>query len=77
MTGGDRVSTVYLGQYSAETANDIAAELEALGIVWWYKAPGVFSRVWERGVRLFVDRERLSEARTIADRVVAIRNSAG
>jgi hypothetical protein len=39
--------------------------------VWWYKAPGFFSQIWERSVRLFVDRTRLEEARAIADRVLA------
>lgn len=73
--GGDRpkpVSTVHLGQFTWEHANDIAAELEDAGIAWWYKAPGFFSQIWEfGGVRLFVDRTRLDEAKAIADRVVA------
>ncbi len=63
------ITTVHLGQFSRETANEIAGELEAAGIVWWYKEPGWLSSVWELGVRLFVDRERLQEAREIADRV--------
>ena len=67
----DDVRTVHLGQYTHEHAEAIAGELEAAGIVWWYKAPGVFSQVWERGVRLFVDRERIGEARAIAERVLA------
>jgi len=66
-----RVSTVYLGRYAHATANDIAGHLEAAGIVWWYKQPGFFSQVWEFGTRLFVDRDRLEEAREIARRVVA------
>lgn len=65
------VSTVHLGQYTREHANEIAGQLEAAGIVWWYKEPGWLSSVWEFGVRLFVDRERLEEARAIADRVLA------
>jgi hypothetical protein len=68
------ITTVHLGQYTRETANEIAGELEAREIVWWYKEPGFLSQVWEQGVRLFVDRERLSEAREIADRIVARRN---
>ena len=64
------ISTVHLGQFSRETANEIAGELEARGITWWYKEPGWLSQVWEFGVRLFVDRERLTEAREIADRAV-------
>lgn len=64
----DRVSTIYLGQYSREQANEIAAELERAGIVWWYKEPGFLSWVWEWGVRLFVDETRLGEAREIVIR---------
>jgi hypothetical protein len=67
----DDVSTVHLGQFTNEHAEAIAAELEAAGIVWWYKAPGFLSAIWEHGVRLFVDRKRLAEARAIADRVLA------
>jgi hypothetical protein len=64
------ISTVYLGRYTWEHANQIAGELEAADIVWWYKQPGFFSQIWEFGaVRLFVDRERLDEARGIADRI--------
>jgi hypothetical protein len=74
-TDPDRVTTVHLGQYTRETANQIAGELEKAGIVWWYKEPGWLSQVWEYGVRLFVDRTRLSEAKAIADRVVAARNA--
>lgn len=67
----NNVRTVHLGQYTHEHAEAIAGQLEAAGIVWWYKAPGVFSQVWEHGVRLFVDRERLAEASAIAERVLA------
>jgi hypothetical protein len=67
---GSDVHTVYLGQYTHEHAESIAAELEAAGIVWWYKAPGFLSQIWEHGVRLFVDRTRLEEARAIADRIL-------
>jgi hypothetical protein len=70
----DRVTTVHLGQYTRETANEIAGELEKAGIVWWYKEPGWLSQVWEYGVRLFVDRTRLPEAKAIAERIVAARN---
>jgi hypothetical protein len=68
-----RVSTVHLGQFTREFANDIAGELEAAGIVWWYKAPGFFSQIWEHGVRLFVDRNRLEESRAIVQRLAAER----
>ena len=70
----ERISTVHLGQFTRETANEIAGELEAAGIVWWYKEPGFMSQVWEFGVRLFVDKSRLSEAKAIRDRIVAERN---
>lgn len=64
----DRITTTYLGQYSREQANAIAAELEEAGIVWWYKQPGFLSWIWEWGVRLFVDETRLEEARAIVGR---------
>jgi hypothetical protein len=70
----ERITTVHLGQYTRETANEIAGKLEEAGIVWWYKEPGWLSQVWEYGVRLFVDRARFEEARAIAERIVAARN---
>ena len=76
MSGAD-VRTVHLGQYTHEHAEAIAAELEEAGIVWWYKAPGFLSQIWEHGVRLFVDRERREEARAIADRILAGDHSEG
>ena len=77
MSGGHRISTVYLGQYTWEHANAIAGELERAGIVWWYKQPGFLSQIWEHGTRLFVDRDRLEEARAIAARVLAADHSEG
>ena len=71
----DRISTVHLGQYTRETANEIAGALEDAGIVWWYKEPGWLSVVWEFGVRLFVDRRRLPEAKAIAARITAEREA--
>jgi hypothetical protein len=68
------ITTVHLGQFTRETANEIAGELEQAGIVWWYKEPGYLSQVWEMGVRLFVDKSRLAEAKAIRDRIVAERN---
>ncbi|HEY3209244.1 MAG TPA: hypothetical protein VGL18_05560 [Actinomycetota bacterium] len=70
----DRVTTAHLGQYTRETANEIAGELEKAGIIWWYKEPGWLSQVWEYGVRLFVDNSRMVEAKAIAERIVAARN---
>ena len=67
----DEIHTVHLGAFTYDHAETIAGELEKAGIVWWYKAPGFFSRIWERSVRLFVDRGRLEEAQAIADRVLA------
>jgi len=64
------VITTYLGSFTAGHANEIAGELEGAGISWWYKQPGYISSVWEHGVRLFVDRERLDEARAIVERVL-------
>lgn len=65
------VTTVYLGSYTHEHADQIAGGLEAAGISWWFKQPGWLSNLWEFGaVRLFVDRERLEESRTIAQRVL-------
>jgi hypothetical protein len=77
MSASDKVSTVHLGQFTHEHAEAIAAELEKAGIVWWYKAPGWLSVVWEHGVRLFVDRARLSEAREIAQRILGEGTDAG
>lgn len=67
----DDVHTVHLGAFTHDHAEAIAGELERAGIVWWYKNPGFFSQIWERSVRLFVDRSRLEEAQAIADRVLA------
>ncbi len=64
-------STVYLGQFTNRNANRIAEELERAGIEWWAKNPGTLSYVFfmEWGPRLFVDRDRLEEAREIASRI--------
>jgi hypothetical protein len=64
------INTVHLGQFTHAHANEIAGELEKLGIAWWYKQPGYLSQIWERGTRLFVDSTRVEEARAIARRVV-------
>jgi hypothetical protein len=74
---GPDVRTVYLGQYTHEHAESIAARLEEAGIVWWYKAPGFLSQIWEHGVRLFVDRTRLEDARAIARSVLEPGHSDG
>ena len=61
-------STVYLGQFTWEHANQIAERLEAADITWWCKNPGTISYIFlmEWGPRLFVDGDRLDEAREIA-----------
>jgi hypothetical protein len=66
-----KLTTVYLGQFTWEHANRIAEQLEDAGIIWWVKNPGTWSFVLFRewGPRLFVDRDRLEEARTIADQI--------
>lgn len=65
------VTTVYLGQFTNEHANQIAEALEQAGIVWWCKNPGTVSYLLfsEWGPRLFVDRARLDEARRIATEI--------
>jgi hypothetical protein len=73
----ERVSTVHLGQFTRETANAIAEELEAAGITWWYKEPGWLSAAWEFGVRLFVDKRRLAESKEIVHRIKAAGNVDG
>ena len=62
--------TVHLGQFTREHAEEIAGKLEGAGIVWWYKQPGYFSSIWEKGVRLFVDATRLVESQEIARQVL-------
>lgn len=65
------VTTVYLGQFTWEHANQIAEAFEEAGITWWVKNPGTFSFAlfMEWGPRLFVDRARLDEAREIARKI--------
>jgi hypothetical protein len=65
----DDVITTYLGQFDRVMANAIAGRLEEAGIVWWYKEPGIISVVWEFGVRLFEDEQRLDEAKSIVEEV--------
>jgi hypothetical protein len=72
----NEIHTVHLGAFTHDHAEAIAGELEKAGIVWWYKTPGFFSQIWERSVRLFVDKDRLVEARAIADRVLAVGKTA-
>lgn len=74
MNTDPNVETVYLGQYTWDNANRIAERLEDAGIVWWHKQSGSIMRILSAqdwGVRLFVDKSRLDEARTIAAEVCA------
>ncbi|MPZ69738.1 MAG: hypothetical protein GEU71_09435 [Actinobacteria bacterium] len=75
MAGKD-LMTVHLGQFTRESASEIAGKLEEAEIAWWYKEPGFFSRIWEYGVRMFVDESRLEEAKGIAAEVVQRRAEA-
>jgi hypothetical protein len=61
--------SVYLGQFTDEVANAIAGRLEKAEIAWSYKQSGFFGRIFfigEWGTRMFVDADRLDEAREIA-----------
>ena len=66
------MTSAYLGQYTDEVANAIAGELEAAEISWSYKQASGITKIFfagEWGTRLFVEKERLDEARAIAERV--------
>ena len=66
------VTTVHLGRYTREHANQIAEGLERSRIVWWYKDSGFLSSLWElSSVRIFVDRDRLDQAKQISAEVLA------
>ena len=64
------VRTTYLGEFTAEHAGLIARALDEEDIVWWSKEPGYLSRIWEHGVRLFVDRTEVERAREVARGVI-------
>jgi hypothetical protein len=74
---GKDTRTEHLGQFTHEHANEIAGALDKAGITWWYKQPGFFSSIWEKGTHLFVDASRLDEARAIAERVLREEESGG
>ena len=68
-----RVRTVHLGQFTDDHADTIVAGLDEAGIVHWSKRTGRLTRVisaGDWGVRLFVDEERLDEAREVVRRLV-------
>lgn len=63
--------SAYLGQFSEARANAIAGELEKAGIAWAHKGSGLLTRfffIGEWGVRMFVDADRVNDARAIAER---------
>lgn len=64
--------TEYLGQFTDENAERVADALDAAGIPWWSKTPNRLTRVvfaGDWGTRLFVERSRLDDARSIAEDV--------
>jgi hypothetical protein len=73
----ENVTTVYLGNFSGETARLVAEQLDQRGIAWWYKAPGFLAALWEHGIRMFVDKAHLAEAKEIAKKVSAEREAKG
>ncbi len=65
--------SAYLGQYTDEIANVIAGELERAQIAWSYKQAGFITKILfmgEWGTRMFVDADRIDEAKRIADEVM-------
>jgi len=63
--------TVHLGEFSPANAEQIMRVLDRAGIACWTKEPGFLTRIWQLGVEVFVDRERLEEARAIADGIIS------
>ncbi|MGH3443653.1 MAG: hypothetical protein ACRDUY_16725 [Nitriliruptorales bacterium] len=66
--------TVHLDQYTDDHAEAIVEALDAAGIAHWEKTSGRFTRIFfagDWGTRIFVDADRVDEAREIADRIVA------
>lgn len=69
------MKTAYLGQYTDETANDIVERLVEAQIAWTYKQASAITRalfIGEWGTRLFVDAERIDDAREIARQVSGV-----
>jgi hypothetical protein len=68
-----RPRTVQLGQFTEENAERVMAALEDAGIVWWHKQHGRFVQLLSAadwGVRVFVEADRLEDARGIARDIV-------
>lgn len=69
----DDLRTVQLGQFTDENAELVVERLEAAGIVWWVKRSGGLARMLSAsdwGVRVFVDEQRLGDARALAREVL-------
>lgn len=61
--------TVELGQFTEENAERIVQRLETAGITWYVKQSGRFVRLFSAadwGTRVFVDVDRLEDAREVA-----------
>jgi len=63
--------TVHLGEFSPENTERIMRALDAAGIACWTKEPGFLTKLWQLGVEVFVDRERIDEARAIAQEIIS------
>ncbi len=64
------IETVHLGQYTDDHAQEISARLGEADIHHWWKSSGRFARVLfggDWGTHLFVDADRLDDAKAIAD----------
>jgi Protein of unknown function (DUF3027) len=59
----------YLGNYMEPTASEIVSALVDAGVEYWSKNESPGLPLGEFGVRIFVDKDRLGEARVIADRI--------
>jgi hypothetical protein len=72
--------SAYLGQFPDDMANTIAGELEAAGILWSYKQAIWITQILflgEWGTRMFVDAERLDDAKEIVERVRSMERTDG
>jgi hypothetical protein len=65
------VRTAHLGGFTPAHVEQIAAALDDAKIAWWTKEPGFLSRLWQLGIEVFVDRDRLDDARAIVDGIVS------
>jgi hypothetical protein len=64
--------TVLLGQFADQHIQALTERLDDAGIVWWHKGSGSLMRWLDAsswGVRVFVDADRLEDARAIAHQV--------